>query len=589
MSAILDELENGELIIKLSNTESLPSNIYKSNNYDKNNDSKNTSNTGGYYLTKIGEHVDRIKKFLDDDMDLVVDNNKTIQYIKDIDKIVDNININCFFGKLNDYYNNKNYFLKNDHEINLGKLYNDADDDGRYGIYFDKENDNVKKFRSILIGYLCDLIIKKNDKFYTIYPALNTEKAKVFIGHSINNNMKNNFKSWLKTNANCQKESIDKYSGEIEKISNELINQKLSNVELYSITNLSEFNRLVYIIENSEDFLTKKNKWNNVNSVALNHYKHFINKYYDSRFFLDEIFISENKYNSICRNLLEKRNIILEGAPGVGKSFMAKRLAYSLLGERDDSKIKMVQFHQSYSYEDFVEGIRPQSNGTYKVQSGIFKTFCDEINAKNKLNPNEKYFLIIDEINRGNLSKIFGELLMLIECDKREEEMTLTYEPNKKFKVPKNLYIIGMMNTADRSLAIIDYALRRRFSFITIKPAFEQTEEEKNKFMNKFKEIFGDKYISAINVINEINKKIKEDDSLKEGFYIGHSYFCQKLNNDVDPKTKLEDIFEFEIIPLLREYWEYDNFETFKDVIKKIYDNNYISKNLYKELTGEDE
>ena len=145
---------------------------------------------------------------------------------------------------------------------------------------------------------------------------------------------------------------------------------------------------------------------------------------------------------------------------------MARKLAYSLIGNIDDEKIKFIQFHQSYSYEDFIEGYRPVEN-TYELEEGVFFNFCKK--AKN--DPDNKYFFIIDEINRGNLSKIFGELLMLIESDKRGEKVSLAYS-KKEFSVPENLYIIGMMNTADRSLALIDYALRRRFSFITMEPGF---------------------------------------------------------------------------------------------------------------------
>ena len=243
----------------------------------------------------------------------------------------------------------------------------------------------------------------------------------------------------------------------------------------------------------------------------------------------------------------KKKNIILEGAPGVGKTFMAKRLAYSIIGRKDKSQVQLIQFHQSYSYEDFIEGFRPTENG-FKLEKGLFYKIC----KKAESNPKEKFYLIIDEINRGNLSKIFGELLMLIESDKRGDELTLAYS-ELPFSVPSNLFIIGLMNTADRSLALIDYALRRRFSFIRIEPAFDSP-----KFIKAFNDKFDQDFNKIIEIIKKINDAIEDDKSLGSGFKIGHSYFCPDIKDRKGNKRDIEDIITYEIIPLLEEYW-YDN------------------------------
>jgi|GEM_PF-292638 len=258
--------------------------------------------------------------------------------------------------------------------------------------------------------------------------------------------------------------------------------------------------------------------------------------------FLNEVFIEASQYDRIKGLLEKKKNIILEGPPGVGKTFMAKRLAYSLMGFKNTNHILPIQFHQSYSYEDFIEGYRPQTNGNFEVVPGIFTAFCD----KAKKDPNNDYYCIIDEINRGNLSKILGELMMLIEADKRGESLKLPYS-KKEFSVPKNLYIIGLMNTADRSLALIDYALRRRFSFVTLEPAFS-----KEKFMETINDFYSDMLDNLFKVIVDMNKFIEEDSSLGKGFEIGHSYFCGLTSGS---KEEIENIILYDLIPMIKEYW----------------------------------
>ena len=247
--------------------------------------------------------------------------------------------------------------------------------------------------------------------------------------------------------------------------------------------------------------------------------------------------------------LENKKNIIVQGAPGVGKTFMAKRLAYSMMGLKDSSRVMMVQFHQSYSYEDFVMGYRPSKDG-FELKNGSFYNFCKQAEEDS----DNDYFFIIDEINRGNLSKIFGELFMLIENDKRGEKnkIRLLYS-NEFFFIPKNIHIIGLMNTADRSLAMIDYALRRRFAFFDLKPGFKS-----DGFKYYQDELDNPKFNDLIEVMEELNQEIKNDESLGEGFRIGHSYLCNIEPEDVE--DKLRYIVEYELIPLLKEYW-FDEFE----------------------------
>ncbi len=265
---------------------------------------------------------------------------------------------------------------------------------------------------------------------------------------------------------------------------------------------------------------------------------------YSEADFLSEVYISAERY-AILKGLLQrKKNVILQGAPGVGKTFAAQRLAFSIMGEKDVSRVKVIQFHQSYSYEDFVMGYRPNENGGFTRAEGPFYKFCKAAES----NDDRPYFFIIDEINRGNLSKIFGELLMLIESDKRGEKnaLRLLYK-DEQFSVPPNVHIIGMMNTADRSLAMIDYALRRRFAFFDMEPAFLS-----DGFKARQATIQNTKFDALISIVASLNKAIGEDASLGVGFRIGHSYFC---TNDVVDDAWLSSVIDYELVPLLNEYW----------------------------------
>lgn len=259
--------------------------------------------------------------------------------------------------------------------------------------------------------------------------------------------------------------------------------------------------------------------------------------------FLSEVFMDRNEYGKLEGLLRRKKNVILQGAPGVGKTFTARRLAYSMMGRKDPSRVAMIQFHQNYAYEDFIMGYKPDG-ADFHLQTGIFYDFCE----KARQNPDKEYFFIIDEINRGNLSKIFGELLQLIEADYRNEETLLAYT-HKPFSVPKNLYLIGMMNTADRSLALIDYALRRRFSFYDMVPGFA-TAGFKDYQAGIQDEAF-DAFVAQLILLN---KEISEDPALGAGFQIGHSYLCLKKNEDYSEEW-LQSVMEYDILPTLQEYW----------------------------------
>jgi 5-methylcytosine-specific restriction enzyme B len=274
--------------------------------------------------------------------------------------------------------------------------------------------------------------------------------------------------------------------------------------------------------------------------------------------FLTEVFIDQEQYDVISNLLKYKKNIILQGPPGVGKTFVSKRLAFSLMGVKDLERVEMVQFHQNYAYEDFVMGFRPDEHG-FSLQFGIFYDFCQRA----LVNPEKDYYFIIDEINRGNLSKIFGELFMLIEWDKRDEFVTMGYS-KEQFTVPSNVYLIGTMNTADRSLAQLEVALRRRFAFITLEPAFNEKWRQTIRESGVSEQMVN----QIIFAVEKINKEIGADFQLGRGYEIGHSFFTKKPKN-IGEEDWYKGIFTYEIIPLLEEYF-FDRSDMVKSLIEGI-------------------
>ena len=266
---------------------------------------------------------------------------------------------------------------------------------------------------------------------------------------------------------------------------------------------------------------------------------------------LAELFMSETELEAALAGLQRRRNLLLQGPPGTGKTFLARRLAWLLLGARDESRIELVQFHPSYGYEDFMLGFRPDAQGRFHLVPGVLPLLCQRAAA----DPGRPYFLLIDEVNRGNVSRIFGELLLLLEADKRgpAHALRLPYAPAgaPRFFVPDNLYVIGTLNLADRSLSPLDYALRRRFAFVALEPQFGAPLQQ----LLAARQVPAALIEQLCTRMAALNYTIADDPELGPDFAIGHSYFCQPPTSPAEVPAWLRLVFEQEIGPLLADYW----------------------------------
>lgn len=281
----------------------------------------------------------------------------------------------------------------------------------------------------------------------------------------------------------------------------------------------------------------------------------------------DGCFLTLDRLEFILGSLRLKQNIILQGPPGTGKTWLAKRLGYALIGAKDESKLRAVQFHPNMSYEDFVRGFRPNGQGRLDLVDGPFMQMIDA--ASNA--PHDIFVLVIEEINRGNPAQIFGEMLTLMESAKRnpDEGLELSYRrySGERVSVPKNLYIIGTMNLADRSLALVDLALRRRFAFIELQPCFN--DSWRRWVLGKLP--ISDELLNLIvSRIEDLNRAIENDPSLKRHFLVGHSFLTPMHGNDIrDPKAWYRQVVETELAPLLEEYW-FDRLDTAQEAKERL-------------------
>ncbi|MCJ2117011.1 AAA family ATPase [Methylobacterium sp. J-001] len=276
---------------------------------------------------------------------------------------------------------------------------------------------------------------------------------------------------------------------------------------------------------------------------------------YDARSVSEEgCFLEEARVGGLVELLRRRKNLILQGPPGTGKTWLAKRLGYVLIGAKDTERLVAMQFQPSLSYEDFVRGWRPDGRGGLRLADGAFLEAVQAAAAE----PGRPFVLVIEEINRGNPAQILGELLTLVEATKRgsEEALRLAYPRSldERVFVPENLFIIGTMNLADRSLALVDLALRRRFAFVTLCPelgtAWQAWCSDRGMPAPLISEIAAR--------MNALNAVIAEDRALGPQFQVGHSFVTPAADaalSEADWRRWYDETVDTEIAPLLAEYW----------------------------------